>query len=378
VLPSRCAPGLLLSTPGNDRWNVSHAIQSGASCAVGLLCSHTAADLIWHHLWHRVGWLGGGRLVLTAAERGGTCALTSEAGREAQAGGLKKESISPPGKKNDLRRGALTSSLSKELSKRMTPKKMLHGPEAFDDPREVRDRWRGACTALGLLCCAMILPRTIALLLLGEGANVSPSTAIASENQPLAGMTRRACNMDACESEAVSPNTLLTSENEERGGSIERVWRHRAIASRSWRAFFARTCRRKGGKVGSSPKRTADTVGEWRAAGEWRVQEEQHKRELMAMNAMVMRMSQPICFSGSGQAGSGGGDEDSALAVPDGWSGAFGKYLVHEPILGIGEYQVCVCVCVSTCVGVVCYMPFAPPTASRANASLRGERPRCE
>jgi hypothetical protein len=74
--------------------------------------------------------------------------------------------------------------------------------------------------------------------------------------------------------------------------------------------------------------------------GDAGAQEEQHKRELMAMNSMVMRMSQPICFSGSGQAGTGGGDEDSALAVPDGWTGAFGKYLVHEPILGIGEYQV--------------------------------------
>jgi len=84
---------------------------------------------------------------------GGTCQYThvSVAGRAAQAGGLKKESISPPGKKNDLRRGALTSSLSKELNKQMTPKKLLHGPEAFDNPREVRDRWRVSCTALGVL-----------------------------------------------------------------------------------------------------------------------------------------------------------------------------------------------------------------------------------
>jgi len=151
--------------------------------------------------------------------------------------------------------------------------------------------------------------------------------------------------VDAFESQDVSPNTLVTTGNEERGG-IESA-EAESLRPHTRRAFPARTYGRKGGDgVVISPTRTADTAGESRAAGEWRVQEEQHRRELMAMNAMVMRMSQPICFSGSGQAGSGGGDEDSALAVPDGWSGAFGKYLVHEPILGIGEYQVCVCVCV--------------------------------
>lgn len=164
MLPSRCASRLLLTTPGCDWWKVS---QPREACVQSLACAYPAADLIWRHLWHQVGsgWATGGVPVLTA-EWGRTCALTSAAGRAAQAGGLKKESISPPGKKNDLRRGALTSSLSKELNKQMTPKKMLHGPEAFDDPREVRARWRVSCTALSFPCCAMILPRTTALLLL--------------------------------------------------------------------------------------------------------------------------------------------------------------------------------------------------------------------
>ena len=45
---------------------------------------------------------------------------------------------SPPGKRNEVRRGALTTSGGRELAAQMTPHNNTHGPEAFDNPREVR------------------------------------------------------------------------------------------------------------------------------------------------------------------------------------------------------------------------------------------------
>ena len=48
----------------------------------------------------------------------------------------------------------------------------------------------------------------------------------------------------------------------------------------------------------------------------------------------------PMVTSGASAAGTGGGEDDSALAYPDGWVGANGRYISHVPVPGVGGFTV--------------------------------------
>jgi hypothetical protein len=65
-----------------------------------------------------------------------------------------------------------------------------------------------------------------------------------------------------------------------------------------------------------------------------------HRRAVEDLHLSVLEASMPMITSGASAAGTGGGEDDSALAYPDGWVGANGRYISHVPVPGVGGFTV--------------------------------------